>query len=249
MEEITLVVPLYNEEHRWDSAYWQEMLQVKDVTWLFVDDGSIDGTHNLASRFCATHGATFLSLQGNMGKANALRAGMLHSLQADPTAVGFIDGDGAFSPRDVEMGVSEFKNKCFDATGRAQYDSIWSSRVALAGRNIDRRATRHFLGRAIATLIAPGLPEIPYDTQCGFKIFRASDQLRSSLSAPFHTRWFFDVELLQRWIEATGEPMRVWEIPLLEWRDVPGSKISGFNSLAVAREIAYVTSRNLRLLK
>ena len=37
-----------------------------------------------------------------------------------------------------------------------------------------------------------------YDTQCGAKVFRVTDALRSALADPFTSSWAFDVELLGR---------------------------------------------------
>jgi dolichyl-phosphate beta-glucosyltransferase len=70
-----------------------------------------------------------------------------------------------------------------------------------------------------------------YDTQCGAKVFRASNELRRALAEPFRTAWLFDVEILARLIAAdprgtTAVARRLYELPLDEWRDVPGSKLT-----------------------
>jgi glycosyltransferase involved in cell wall biosynthesis len=249
--KITLVVPLFNESNRWDQAYWQELSELDGISWLFVDDGSSDTTAELVEPLKAAGRSSLLRLPENQGKANAVRSGLLAALDEQPDAVGFLDGDGAFDKRDIEAIYAAFVNKCLPTNTPlvvpAAFESVWASRVALAGHDIQRRASRHYLGRIIATLISPGLPGVPYDTQCGFKIFRSSPTLRACLGTPFSTRWFFDVELLQRWLNATGSPMRIWEVPLLHWRDVPGSKISSRQASRIAREIAVIARTNRRL--
>ena len=48
-----------------------------------------------------------------------------------------------------------------------------------------------------------------------------------SLGRPFRSRWVFDVELIGRLTRAS-EPLPATafeEVPLREWRDVPGSKL------------------------
>jgi len=70
-----------------------------------------------------------------------------------------------------------------------------------------------------------------YDTQCGAKVFRASDELRRVLAEPFRTAWLFDVEILARLIAGDlrgtdAVARRLYELPLDEWRDVPGSKLT-----------------------
>lgn len=247
MQDVTVVVPLYNEEDRWQADYWRPMVAIPGTTWLFVDDGSSDRTPELVARFAEQTGVGTLSLGSNVGKANAVRAGLIQAMDDGTPGVGFLDGDGAFDVHDVTRIVADFRNRCL-TDDSSEFESVWSSRVALAGHHINRRASRHYLGRIIATLISPGIPDVPYDTQCGFKLFRSSGELTACLANPFSTRWFFDVELLQRWITLTGKPMRIWEVPLLSWHDVAGSKLSGRASIQVGSEIVRImrTNRHLR---
>ena len=245
--QVTLVVPLFNEASRWDQPYWHQMLAIESTNWIFVDDGSTDGTSDEVERLLNGYDAELLRLTSNVGKGNAVRLGLLSALERSTSGVGFIDGDGAFDPRDVQTLVEKFKSLTSSREERTDWECIWGSRVALAGHDIQRRASRHYLGRIIATLVSPGLPNVPYDTQCGFKVFRTSAELHRCLTAPFFTKWFFDVEILQRWIQLTGQPMRIWEEPLLRWRDIPGSKIKATSSARIAREISFVVGRNRRL--
>ena len=65
----------------------------------------------------------------------------------------------------------------------------------------------------------------------GAKLFRATDELRHVLARPFTTSWLFDVEILARLIaQSPGGTDAVarclYELPLDEWRDVPGSKLT-----------------------
>jgi hypothetical protein len=89
---------------------------------------------------------------------------------------------------------------------------------------------RHILGRVFATGAAQVLRTPFYDTQCGAKFFRASNELRVALYRPFLSRWAFDVELIGRLLAGSAEaapvPLeRFLEVPLLEWVDVPDSKV------------------------
>lgn len=245
--QVTLVVPLFNEASRWNQSYWREMLAIESIHWLFVDDGSTDGTLNKVETLLTECDGEILQLGNNCGKGNAVRLGLLSALERSSSGVGFIDGDGAFDPFDVQTLVQKFESLTSSSAKGTDWECVWGSRVALAGHDIQRRASRHYLGRIIATLISPGLPNVPYDTQCGFKIFRSSADLQGCLTTPFFTKWFFDVELLQRWIQLTDRPMRIWEEPLLHWRDVPGSKIKAASSARIAREISFVMGRNRRL--
>jgi hypothetical protein len=117
------------------------------------------------------------------------------------------------------------------------FDAVWTARIALAGRNISRSNFRHYVGRAIATVMSSNFPELPYDTQSGFKIFAATSELKNCLSDPFLTRWLFDVEILLRWHLQTLRSMKVWEEPLLAWKDVADSKITFLQTAKIIHEI------------
>jgi dolichyl-phosphate beta-glucosyltransferase len=108
---------------------------------------------------------------------------------------------------------------------------VVGARVKLLGREIERRAARHYSGRVFAT-VASLLLNLPiYDTQCGAKLFRASSELKGILAESFQSRWIFDVEIIARLIRSRritgGDPVEhsIYEVPLRQWMDVRGSKV------------------------
>jgi glycosyltransferase involved in cell wall biosynthesis len=234
-----IVVPCYNEAGRWSVDYWCEVLAVPGVSWLFVDDGSTDGTADLLDEVSRADNAEALRLTPNGGKADAVRRGIQALLARDPQpdGIGYMDADGAFNAADIRDIVQAFGQR---TKSDPPVDAVWSSRVALAGRDIRRSTSRHYIGRVIATFVSVGQDEIPYDTQSGLKLFVASVNLENCLREPFRTRWLFELELLSRWQGETGSEMRIWEEPLNYWHDVPGSKIRGKETLRVIRELAIV---------
>ena len=87
------------------------------------------------------------------------------------------------------------------------------SRVKLLGRSIERKIWRHYTGRIFATAasIVLGIPV--YDTQCGAKLFRAGPEIRSCFEQPFHSRWFFDVELIaDSCMSAMLKRLKIWKM-------------------------------------
>ena len=248
-----IVVPCYNEALRWNREYWSTMLEISDVHWIFVDDGSTDNTLELIRLTAVKNNSEALPLPKNGGKAEAVRAGLIKALDnPDGGMVGFMDSDGAFSPDDLIRILKTSQALCLD---KGLFDSIWASRVALAGRNIQRSKMRHYVGRVISTLLsgaAKGKSKnerlLPYDTQAGLKMFSASSALKEVLQAPFRTRWFFELEILLRWAShAKGERrMRIWEVPLNNWFEVPGSKINSREYFRILREMFYVMTYSSR---
>jgi len=216
-ESITIVVPCYNEAGRLRMQAFERAAQELGLGFLFVDDGSKDRTRSVLEDLAARMGdaASVLVLEQNAGKAEAVRRGLLQALDGGAAVVGYVDADLATPLEAVVEMVALLRE--------GSHDAVIGSRIAYLGANIERRAARHYLGRVFATAASLILDEVIYDTQCGAKVFRASALLRRALSEPFHSRWAFDVELLGRLL-AAGASVR--EMPLRQWVDVAGSKLS-----------------------
>jgi hypothetical protein len=123
---------------------------------------------------------------------------------------------------------------------------IIGARVKLLGRKIQRKSSRHYLGRVFATAASAVLGLAVYDTQCGAKLFRVSPLVTDLFQQPFQSCWIFDVEILARLIKATRgketqQPDRmIYEFPLTEWRDIPGSKVGYYDFIRAAWELYYL---------
>lgn len=235
---VFLVVPCFNEADRWSEGYWADMVSRTNADFVFVDDGSSDDTGELLADFADRLNTTFVRLANNGGKAEAVRQGWLEILKTqqinEVTALGFLDADGAFSAQDV----SELIDLTTTQSEQNSPDAWWSSRVALAGRHIQRNLWRHYLGRVVATYLSLGEPAIPYDTQAGLKLFRPNDAFTEIIQLPFETRWLFEVEILARFSQVAGRPMNIWEMPLNSWVDIAGSKVTTRESIRIARELS-----------
>jgi glycosyltransferase involved in cell wall biosynthesis len=185
-----------------------------------------------------------LNLTQNRGKAEAVRQGLLAAIGSHPDYVGFWDADLA-TPLDA---IAEFIEL---AESRPELEMIIGSRVKLLGRHIERRPSRHYLGRFFATAASAVLGLAVYDTQCGAKLFRASSAI-SFFQQPFCSRWIFDVEIIARLIQARrGKEFRqpeqvIYEVPLLDWKDIPGSKLRYSDFVRAAWELFRIRNRYFR---
>jgi dolichyl-phosphate beta-glucosyltransferase len=221
---VTIVVPCFNEERRLIGASFMPLIGQGGFRVLFVDDGSTDGTLGVLRAACALLGesATILQLELNQGKAEAVRRGLRAALEAGASVVGYLDADLATPASEMVRLVRHL--------GEGGAQAALGSRVALLGRHIERKASRHYLGRVFATLASIILDLRVYDTQCGAKAFAASPLLASVLEEPFNARWAFDVELIGRLLAGAkglpGLPKEAFlEMPLRVWTDVAGSKL------------------------
>lgn len=248
MDQPWVVVPCYNELRRLDRAAFEANLAGDSgATFLFVDDGSTDGTATLLAAIAATNPArcTVVMLPENRGKAEAVRTGMRTALEGGARCVAYWDADLATPLRHIDEFAALLES-------RPAIDVVMGARVRMLGRHIDRSGSRHLIGRAYATLasVVLGLPV--YDTQCGAKLFRRSMALEHALARPFRSRWSFDVELLQRLQHGWGDRGndRILEVPLPEWRDVGSSNVSlttGGAAFAVLFALLLRNNRSLPL--
>jgi dolichyl-phosphate beta-glucosyltransferase len=219
-----VVIPCYDEERRLDVVRLAALAESGRVHLLFVDDGSSDGTATVLYGMSTTSDAIdVLRLPRNVGKAEAIRQGLLRGIDAEAPILAYYDADLATPPEELLRLLELLES-------RSDLAFVMASRVLMLGWRIQRRAHRHYLGRVFAT-IASLLLSIPvYDTQCGAKAFRVSPALREAVSTPFRSSWVFDVELIGRLLRGstTAEPVPLTafeEMPLREWRDVSGSRL------------------------
>jgi len=244
-----IVVPCYNEEERLEvQAFDGYLASQHDVGFVFVNDGSRDGTlevlRGLESRWPGR--VLVVDQQPNQGKAEAVRVGILRAIDVGASYVGYFDADLA-TPLDA---IAEFV-QVLDRN--RNIDIVIGARVALLGRRIERRPVRHYLGRVFATAASLVLALPVYDTQCGAKLFRAGPAVRTLFEAPFGSRWIFDVEIFARYLTSFGRAEGLYELPLARWADVGVSRVKPTDFLRAGGEMAaiyrtYQLERHLTVL-
>lgn len=248
MARTWIVIPCYNEADRLRGDEFSHFAsEHPDVRFLFVDDGSVDATASRLSELAASSPDSFrvVSQPSNRGKAEAVRRGMTEAFDAGAVYAGYWDADLATPLDEIPRFI-----ETLDA--HPNLEVLFGSRVQLLGRTIERRASRHYLGRVSATAISLTLGLPVYDTQCGAKLFRVSPDCKALFAEPFLSSWVFDVEIIARMTAArrgTGRPGPgevIRELPLWEWRDVAGSKVTPLDFFRSMSELVRIYRRYLR---
>lgn len=210
---LSIIIPAYNEESRLPDAllkisqFLEQQPYVSEA--LVVENGSQDGTLQIAQDFARTH-PTFRAVHApGRGKGLAVQLGMLQAR-----------GEYRFMcDADLSMPIEElprFLPPMMDAA-----DIVIASREAPGAVRYDEPAYRHVGGRVINGMIRllalPGFQ----DTQCGFKCFSAAaaDDIFGRLTL---LGWSFDVEAL---LIARRRGYRIVELPI-PWYFNPDSKLN-----------------------
>ncbi len=209
---LSLVIPAYNEAERIVSTIETVTsflaLQPYASEVIIVDDGSSDGTADLARSALYGHPSARLVTIPHGGKAAALRAGME---SATRDQVGFSDADLATPLRYLTELRTALDGSCDVAIG---------SREGIGASRIGEPIYRHVMGRVFNRFVRLALLPGIQDTQCGFKLFRRaalSDILQRARlyteSNPFDGPRVtaFDVELL---VVARQRGYRLCSIPV-----------------------------------
>lgn len=251
MKDSWFIVPCYNEARRLPVAAVQEFLSDSEphIKLLFVDDGSTDTTSDVLNSLVEEQPerCQWMKLAKNCGKAEAVRQGIVAALEWDAAIVGYWDADLATPLAQIPDFVGRLQEK-------PELECILGSRVQILGSAIQRSPHRHYLGRVFATTVSLALGLSVYDSQCGAKAFRVTENTREVFAEPFRTSWIFDVELLGRYLsiyrrqQPNPENQRFCEFPLPQWRDVAGSKLRPRHAFQAAFQMADLYWSTLRHL-
>lgn len=217
---LSVIMPAYNEEYNLrtgvlDSVY--DYLSGQDYSWeiLFVDDGSTDGTLNLANEFAKKHQNFNVLAEPHRGKAGTVAAGIARS---NGEIILFTDTDQATPIDQIEKILPKFKEG---------YNVVIGSRHGREGAPVIRKVMAS--GFSILRLLVLNLPF--KDTQCGFKAFTntAGKEIFGKLdifgsntkSKGASVNAGFDLEVLY---VARKLGYRIAEVPV-DWHHKEGTKV------------------------
>jgi dolichyl-phosphate beta-glucosyltransferase len=230
---LSIVIPAYNEAKRLTDSLdkIKEFMDKQNFSYevLIVENGSRDGTFEIALQ-CSRRFEKFSVIHENLiGKGNAVRVGMLAA-----------NGEYRFMcDADLSMPIEEIVNFLSPQVKDPQI--VIASRELEGSVRHDEPESRHIGGRLINTMIQsivlPGFE----DSQCGFKLFRA-DIAEDLFSHQTLEGWAFDIEILAI---ARMRGYEVKEIPI-NWYYSEESKIQPLRDAFRMTTDMFKIRRNLR---
>ena len=229
--DISVVIPAYNEATRLGSTLEQavDYLSLRNLSYevLVVDDGSGDGTAEVAERF-AGRGVRLIRHEHNLGKGAAIRTGALATRGAE---VLLSDAD-ASTPIE-ELGKLE--------RHLPEAPLVLGSR-AVAGADIREHQPfyRELMGKTFNRIIRLAGVRGLNDTQCGFKLL--DGKVARELAADLTIDGFaYDVELV--WL-ARRRGYRIAEVGVI-WSNSADSRVDPIrSSLAMLRDVVRMRFRH-----
>lgn len=147
-------MPAWNEAAVIGATVAEVLATVPEVDLLVIDDGSSDGTDQIAARA----GATVLRLPYNMGVGAALRAGYKYAWRNAYDQAIQVDADGQHDPADIPKVLA----------GLAEADIAIGARFAGEGQYDARGPRRWAMGLLAAALSAASRTRLT-DVTSGFR--------------------------------------------------------------------------------
>lgn len=217
MKRISIIIPAKDEQKRLPHFlkkvidYCQKSSYVYEI--IVVDDGSKDQTTDVSLSLQKEFPSLkVMSLGTNHGKGYAVQQGFL---AAQGEIVLFLDADGATPPEEIERHLYWFEKG---------FDIVIGSRVLRDGVScVKTKAYRRWMGNVFNFFVSRMLIKGIKDTQCGFKMFRAS--VVPALFGSLHLEGYgFDLEILHL---AQKKNIRIKEVAV-NWSHIDGSKVDLF---------------------
>lgn len=221
VDRCLVVIPTYNEADNLERVVDRIRAAVPLADILVVDDGSPDGTGDLADKLHAhdTH-VHVLHRTAKEGLGSAYVAGFSWGLERRYDVLVEMDADGSHRPEELPRLLHALRGA----------DLVLGSRWVPGGRVVNWPRRRMLLSRGgnLYTRVALGLPL--HDATAGFRAFRRSTLEGIDLASVSSQGYCFQVELARRAVQA-GD--RVVEVPItFVEREVGESKMTG----AIVRE-------------
>ncbi|MGH3333123.1 MAG: polyprenol monophosphomannose synthase [Nocardioidaceae bacterium] len=199
---IVMVVPTFNEVDNLEWIVGRLRASAPEVDVLVVDDGSPDGTGELADKLAAADPQVqVLHRSVKAGLGAAYLHGFSVALERGYDVIGEMDADGSHQPEQLP--------RLLDALPDA--DLVLGSRWVRGGSVTNWPVTRELLSRGgnAYTRVLLGIPV--KDATGGFRLFRRTTLEAIDLASVQSVGYCFQVDLAWRTVQAG---LRVREVPI-----------------------------------
>jgi glycosyltransferase involved in cell wall biosynthesis len=194
---ISFLVPAYNEAATIAEVLTRIDALDFDSEIIVVDDGSTDGTADIARKWSGQRASVVVLTQANSGKGAAVRAGIPH-VTGDIAVIQ--DADMEYDPADVPALVEPIQ--------RGAADVVFGSRLS-GGRPQRAYLFWHLVGNRFLSLLTNVLFNTTLsDMETGYKAFRA-DVLRSLELC--HDDFAIEPEITAK---VCKRKLRIYELPI-----------------------------------
>ncbi|RSM46401.1 polyprenol monophosphomannose synthase [Amycolatopsis balhimycina DSM 5908] len=216
IEPVLVVIPTYNERENLGPILDRLHKALPDVHVLVVDDGSPDGTGELADeRAAANEHVHVLHRTEKAGLGAAYIAGFRWGLAREYNTIVEMDADGSHAPEDLP--------RLLDAVGDA--DLAIGSRYVPGGSVVNWPLKRQILSRGANVYSQIALGMRTRDITAGFRAYRRPVLEKLALDEVNSHGYCFQIDLTIRTADAGFE---IVEVPItFTEREIGESKMDG----------------------
>ena len=212
---VEVVIPVLNEERALATStgalhgFLSDNLPGYDWRIVIADNGSTDGTPEVARRLCGEYGRVAYTRLEERGRGRALRRAWMES---DADVLAYMDVD-------LSTDLGAFPT-LVQSVHEGGYDLAIGSRLTKGATVIGRPPHRELISRVYSLTFRSMFFTRFLDAQCGFKAI-ARGAAKELVPLVRDTGWFFDSELL---ILSEKNGYRIKEVPV-KWTDDPDSRV------------------------
>ncbi len=216
LEPVLVVIPTYNERENLEPIVTRLHAALTTAHVLVVDDGSPDGTGEIADkRAAADDRIHVLHRTEKAGLGAAYVAGFNWGLEHDYAVLVEMDADGSHSPEDLP--------RMLDALTDA--DLVIGSRYITGGKVVNWPKSREFFSRSANFYSRVALGMRINDITAGFRAYRREALEKIKLGNVASAGYCFQIDLSVRTVEAG---FTVVEVPItFTDRTIGESKMTG----------------------
>lgn len=215
-ESIVVVLPTYNERDNLEGMVLRLRTSVPDARLLIVDDGSPDGTGDIADALAASDSAVHvLHRASKQGLGAAYLAGFAWALEHGFDVIIESDVDGSHQPEQLPSLIAALDG----------HDMVVGSRWVGGGGIVNWPLSRRIVSKGGSFYARTLLRLHERDVTGGFRVFRAEALRTIGLGRIDSLGYCFQIEMLWR---AERGGLRIAEVPITFIERVNGvSKMTG----------------------